>query len=146
MQGYKHLKSKDKFFSEYPLSDWNFSNYINYNKRGSAKKNEKTLASAFIDQLRNVVRDPSISKEIEDAVNNIIEEVENRNKDQVHIGKIQQRPKSLTFNDILFRAGQANTLELVAMWFLEILMFSLPQIMPLSKDKLQKKLTRENKK
>lgn len=72
MHDYKHLKSKDSFFSEHPLSEWDLPSYI------KQKKSKKALKSTFLYRLKSIARDPSISEEVKNSVNSIVKESENK--------------------------------------------------------------------
>jgi hypothetical protein len=80
MHDYKHLKSKDSFFSEHPLSEWNLPNYINYHEEKDSLKSKKVLKSTFLYHLENIARDPSISEELKDSVNSIVKESEKKKR------------------------------------------------------------------
>ena len=80
---YRHLKSKDSFFSEHPLSEWGLPNYIKYYKEKHSQKSKKALESTFLYHLKSITRDPSISEELKDSVNNIVKESENKDENQV---------------------------------------------------------------
>ncbi|CAO3626623.1 unnamed protein product [Mucor hiemalis] len=82
MNSYKHLKSKDSFFSEHPLSEWDLPNYINYYEEKHSQKSKKALKSTFLCHLKSITRDPSISEESKDSVNNIFKESENKDGNQ----------------------------------------------------------------
>lgn len=48
MHDYKHLKSKDNFFSEYPLSERDLPNYIKYYEEKHSQKSKKALESTTL--------------------------------------------------------------------------------------------------
>jgi hypothetical protein len=88
MHDYKHLKSKDSFFSEHPLSEWDLPNYIKYYEEKHSQKSKKALESTFLYHLKSIARDPSISEELKDSVNNIVKESENKDENQIREGNL----------------------------------------------------------
>jgi hypothetical protein len=88
MHDYNHLKSKDSFFSEHPLSKWDLPNYIKYYEKKKFKKEQKSPRKYILYHLKSIARDPSISEELKDSVNYIVKESENKDEPQVHEGNL----------------------------------------------------------
>ncbi|KAG2215323.1 hypothetical protein INT46_005940 [Mucor plumbeus] len=108
MHDYKHLKSKDSFFSEHPLFEWNLSNYIKYYEKKYSQKSKKALESTFLYHLKSIARDPSISEELKDAVDDIVKESENKDKVQVESSNCIKINGNVTSSNINLVASSSN--------------------------------------